>query len=769
MGEVYRARDTRLDRDVALKILPPSFAGDPDRLLRLEQEARAAGQINHPNVATVYDVTTVNGAPGIVSELLEGETLGERLARGRIPAAQAIRYGVHIAEGLAAAHRRGVIHRDLKPDNIFVSSDGDLAKILDFGLARAIEPAVSDAPTAPRLTLPGTVMGTVGYMSPEQVRGVTADQRSDIFSFGVVLFEMLSGRRAFQRGSAADTMSAILTEEPPELPGEQAGLLAILRRCLAKNPDARYQSARDLAFHLEQLSSFSGPAPVEARARARKWPYVAAAAAVIAALLATGLMWQRLDRPAPAAAVARTNSIAVVPFANIGGTPETEYFSDGMTEELITALSRVDGLRVVARTSSFAFKGKQGDAREIAKQLGVEHLLEGSVRQSGNRLRVTAQLIEGSNGYNVWSETYDRELRDVLLIQDEISREIAGRLVSKPAAPPRAQRPSAEEFAAYDLYLQGNFVSNQALLAGSEPLLERAVDLYEQAIARNPRFAAAYAGLANAYTHFEAVGGANLAERHRKGAVAARKALELDPNLAEAHVALGDVLFHHENDVAGGEREFRRAIELDPNLAQAHTYYAYLLLREYRLEEAIARGRVALQLSPFDSYAATVLGQALTFSRRYEEAIAVLEPAVKRDPLSFALPELAVAHSMHGEHEKAVAEWGRWAATTKPQPFGRMVHAWVLARAGRRNEATKILNEVLAYPPEERIKASHSFGGTYIALGDNERALAWLKKGVDAGVVNWFEVKAAPWFDALRSDPRFTALIEEAAVEEKRK
>lgn len=766
MGEVYRARDTRLDRDVALKILPASFATDPDRLRRLEQEARAAGQINHPNVVAVYDVTSINGSPGIVSELLEGETLGQRLARGRIPTPQAVRYAVQIAEGLAAAHRRGLIHRDLKPDNIFITSDGDRAKILDFGLAKPVEAAVADGPTVPRLTLPGTVMGTVGYMSPEQIRGTATDQRSDIFSFGVVLFEMLSGKRAFQRDSAAETLSAILNDEPPELSGERPALLPVLRRCLAKNPDARYQSARDLAFHLEQLPGADDPAPVAGGAPARKWAY--AAAAMIAVLIIAGLIWQ-LFRPRSQGTVARTNSIAVVPFFNVSRSPDAEYFSDGMTEELIAALSRVQGLRVVARTSSFAFKGKEVDAREIAKQLGVNNLLEGSVRQTGNRLRVTAQLIDGSNGYQLWSETYDREVLDVFLIQEEISREIAARLVSRSPTLPRVERASSEEFAAYDLYLKANFSLNQAMTSGSEPALQRAVSLFEEAIARNPRFAAAYSGLANAHTHYELVSAGNHEEHHRLAAINARKALELDPNLAEAHVALGDVLFHHENDVAGGEREFRRAIELDPNLAQAHVFYGYLLLTEGRVEEALPRFRFAVKLSPFDPYALEYLGSALIYSRKYEEAIDVLEGAMKLDPRSPSLFNLAVARSMLGQHEKAIAEWNRAVAmSAASHPMQRMVTGWVYARAGRREEALKILNEVLAYPPDERIKASHAFGGTYIALGDNESALAWLKRGVDAGTVRVAELKLAPWFDALRPDPRFAALIEEAAAKKKK-
>ena len=770
MGEVYRARDTRLERDVALKVLPASVASDANRLRRLEQEARAASRINHPNVVAVYDVIEIDGAPAIVSELLDGETLGHRLARGKIPPAQALRYAVQIADGLAAAHRQEVIHRDLKPDNIFITTDGDRAKILDFGLAKPAESVVLDGPTVPHLTSPGAVVGTVGYMSPEQVRGGAADQRSDIFSFGVVLFEMLSGLRAFQRGSAAETMSAILNEEPPEMSSEQPGLLAVVRRCLAKNPDARYQSARDLAFHLEQLSSFSGSAPIDVRARSKKWPYIAAA--ILAAVILTGFIWLRSngkDDSPPSAVNRKTSSIAVVPFANVSKAADAEYFSDGMTEELITALSRIDGLRVVARSSSFAFKGKEGDAREIARQLGVQHLLEGSVRQTGNRLRITAQLVDGSNGYHVWSETYDREVLDVFVVQQEIARAIASRLASPPAEPQRVQRASPEEFAAYDLYLKANFHFSQAMTSGSEPMLQKAVALYEQAIARNPNFAAAYSGLADAYTHFEIVGAAELEERHNKAEVAARKALQLDPNLAEAHVALGDVLFHHGKDAAGAEREFRRAIELNPNLAEARYYYGVLLLSEYRLDEALAQNRIALQLSPQDASARWAYGQALTFARKYPEAIAVLEGAVKIDPQAAGpLFELAVARSMNGEHEKAVAEWNR-ALTLTPQrhPFQTMVTAWIHARAGKRDEAIKILNEVLAYPPQERIKASHAFGGTYIALGDNERALEWLKRGMEAGVVSWFELKAAPWFDALRSDPRYDALIEQAAAKKK--
>ena len=767
MGEVYRARDNRLHRDVALKILPPTYASNPDRLRRLEHEARAAGQINHPNVVAVYDVATVNGATAIISELLEGETLGQRLARGRLPAAQATRYGVQIAEGLAAAHHRGVVHRDLKPDNIFITADGDRAKILDFGLAQSFQPAM-DGPTAPHLTQPGMVVGTVGYMAPEQIRGGSADQRTDIFSFGVVLFEMLSGHRAFQRGSAADTMAAILNEEPPELSSEQPALVAILRRCLAKNPDARYQSARDLAFHLEQVGSISGSVPIQSFPGSRKRMY--AVAALLAAGLLAGFVWYLVNQRRAIETVRKTSSIAVVPFVNMTGSADSEYFSDGMTEELINALSRVDGLRVAARTSSFAFKGKQGDARDIASKLAVDHLLEGSVRQTGKRLRVTAQLIDGRNGYHVWSETYDREFLDVFLIQEEISREIVSRLTSRPTPPSKLARASADEFAAYDLYLKGNFLFNEAMVSSSENMLTRSIELYEQALARNPRLAVAYSGLAKSYIHFDVLGGSNLEEHHRKAAEAARKAIELDPNLADAHVALGDYLFHHGNDAAGAEREFKRALELDRNSSEAHQYYSYMLLNGGRTDEAVVQARLAVQSSPLDPLPASVLGLTLVYARQYDDAISVLEKVVEADPkAAIAIHMLSVAQSMKGDHEKAIDGYKRMRALAPDDPQGPIMTAWINARAGRHEEARRIVKEVLALPPEERVKRSHVLGGTHIALGEYDRALEFLKKGVETGNVSWFDVQASPWFDALRSHPGYPALIEQAAVKEKRK
>jgi serine/threonine protein kinase len=396
MGEVYRAKDTRLGRDVAIKVLPASFSADPDRLRRFEQEARAASALNHPNIVTLHDVGQHEGVPYVVQELLEGETLRERMGGVAVPVRRVIDYGVQIANGLAAAHEKGIVHRDLKPENLFVTKD-ERVKILDFGLAKLTQPEAggsggTKAPTLAGGTEPGVVMGTIGYMSPEQIRGETVDHRSDIFSFGAVLYEMLSGRRAFQGTSAADMMSAILKEEPPELSQTNRSIPLSLgravRHCLEKNPQARFHAARDVAFALEEVSGSSAPTPSEASAapaRRRRALRLAAVVAALAALLATVLMSVRgvRERLLRGAAAGPIQAIAVLPLENFSKDPEQEYFADGMTEELITDLAQIRSLRVISRTSVMAYKGTKKRVPEIGRELNVDAVLEGSVQRSG--------------------------------------------------------------------------------------------------------------------------------------------------------------------------------------------------------------------------------------------------------------------------------------------------------------------------------------------------------------------------------------------------
>src|SRR6185503_10474918 len=499
MGEVYRARDPRLGREVAIKVLPTALASDPTRLERFATEARAAAALNHPNILSVHDVSA-EGAPFVVFELLEGETLRERA--GHISPRQAVDYAGQIARGLAAAHDKGVTHRDLKPDNVFVTTDGQV-KILDFGLARLAEaPAASALSALPtrEQTAPGTILGTSGYMAPEQVRGLPADHRADIFALGVLLYEMLTGQRAFQRLSTAETQAAVPRDDPPPAPSARPlppALDRLVRRCLAKRPEDRFQSARDLVFALEAVAPGSDPAAAPAE------PSVP--------------------------------SIAVLPFVDMSPGRDQEYFCEGLAEELINALTRLRGVRVAARTSSFQFRGESLDVRTIAERLKVRTVLEGSVRKAGERLRIMVQLIEAAGGYHLWSERYDRELKDVFAIQEEIAESVARALSLVLSDQERdvLQRRPTSSLEAYDFYLKG-----RRCLAHLSTNLRFAAPHFRRAIDLDPRFALAWAGLAEAGFWLYSWWGGH-PEDLRQADEASRRALELAPELAEVHVARG--------------------------------------------------------------------------------------------------------------------------------------------------------------------------------------------------------------------------------------
>ncbi len=453
MGEVYRARDTRLGREVAVKVIPAALSADPDRLRRFEQEARSASALNHPNILTIHDFGSHEEAPYVVSELLEGETLRERLSLGALSPRKAIESGVQIAHGLAAAHEKGIVHRDLKPENLFVTKDGRV-KILDFGLAKLTHPEagsgpLAEVPTLTRGTEPGVIMGTVGYMSPEQVRGQAADRRSDIFAFGAVMYELLSSKRAFRGDSAIETMSAILREEPAELlqsvTGVPPSLERIVRRCLEKNPEERFQSARDLAFALTETASVSLAAPsvaVPSRFGTRRRVWIASLPVALAALLAVlvavdpgGLRRRLLGRALPG----RVESIAVLPLHNLSGDPGQEYFADGMTEALIANLAQIRKLRVISRTSVEEYKDGKRPLPQIARELGVDAVVEGSVARSGDRVRITAQLIHGPSDTHLWAKTYQRDLRDILELQGEVAGAIAREIAAEITPEERAR------------------------------------------------------------------------------------------------------------------------------------------------------------------------------------------------------------------------------------------------------------------------------------------------------------------------------------------
>jgi|WetSurMetagenome_2_1015567.scaffolds.fasta_scaffold01676_6 TolB-like protein/tetratricopeptide (TPR) repeat protein len=564
MGEVYRAKDTRLGRDVAVKVLPDAFAKDPDRLNRFEREAKAVASLSHPNILAIFDYGTGTGTTYAVTELLEGMTLRDRLAAGPILPKEAVGLAIQMTRGLAAAHGKGIVHRDIKPENLFLTRDGVL-KILDFGLSRSTAPSShEDGPTQSHMTSPGTIMGTVGYMSPEQVRGHKADHRSDLFSAGAILAEMLTGRRPFQRDSAVETMSAILKDDP--LRGSAAGLPAaldrIVRRLLEKRPEDRFQSALDAAFALEALSGPSAAPEEEGAPR----------------------------------------SIAVLPFADMSPGKDQDYFCEGLAEELIHALTKIPELRVASRTASFQFRARAADLASMAEQMHVTTVLEGSVRKAGERLRVSVQLVNAADGFHLWSERYDRDMSDVFAIQDDITEQVvkALRLVLTEKERSAMARPKTSSVEAYDLYLRGRHLFYKA---GREAQHE-AIKLFEQAAAIDPGYAPAYAGMADA-SCFLYMFHRSLPEDRERAEWASLKALELAPHLAECHASRGFVASLSKR-MDEAEREFKTSLALDPRLFEAKYFYGRVCMAQGRVEEALRLWEEACEIRPED-YAVPLL------------------------------------------------------------------------------------------------------------------------------------------------------------------
>jgi serine/threonine protein kinase/tetratricopeptide (TPR) repeat protein len=610
MGEVYRARDTRLERDVAIKVLPELLAQDPQALARFHREVRAIAAMSHPNILIIHDIGTDQGLTYAVMELLEGQTLGKRLKQGALEWHRAVAIATAIADGLAAAHAKGIIHRDIKPENIFLTRDSGV-KILDFGLARLESTSAILRPSQPETpilqTQPGLLMGTVAYMSPEQVRGRPVDTRSDIFGFGCVLYEMVMGQRPFQGPTTADTMTAILHESVPALSqsgrDRPAELDRLILRCLAKDPAQRFQSARALADALRNLGRGALTGGTGAQDE-----------------LETSI---HLETPRPHGAVAVAPSVAVLSFRNMSADPENEYFSDGLAEELINALAKVEGLQVASRTSAFAFKGRNEDVRKIGEQLNVRTVLEGSVRKAGNRLRISAQLVSVADGYHLWSETYNRELEDVFAIQDEIAQNIAKALqVILSEKEKRAKAPTAD-VKAYDYYLRGRQFVHQFRRKG----FEFAQQMFARAIAIDPNYALAYAGMADCHSLLNMYWDTSPANL-QKADEASRKALELDPELAEAHVARG-LAVSLKKDYAEAEREFETAIGLDPNLFAARYFYGRTCQAQGKLLEAARHFEQACKLRPDDYQAATHLGSLYAGLERKADAEAACQRAVK--------------------------------------------------------------------------------------------------------------------------------------------
>jgi serine/threonine-protein kinase len=770
MGEVYRARDTRLHREVAVKVLPASFSQDTDRLRRFEQEAQAASALNHPGILTIHDFGEHDGAPYVVSELLEGETLRERLGVGRLPIRKALDYAAQITRGLAAAHEKGIVHRDLKPENLFVTRDGRV-KILDFGLAKLTHPETSAGPltgvaTEPAGTEPGVVMGTAGYMSPEQVKGQPADHRSDIFSFGAVLYEMLTGQRAFGGDTAVETMSAILRDDPPEPSRTVAEvpppLDRIVRRCLEKTPEERFQSAGDLAYAIDETLAVSASTRAAAAAplsppRPAYGRIVLAfiVVAALAGLVAFDVGGIRKRITGGGTSPQSIRSLAVLPLENLSHDPEQEYFADGMTEALITNLARIRALRVISRTSVMQYKGTRKTVPEIGRELDVDGIVEGSVLRAGDKVRITAQLVHASTDAHLWANDYERDLRDVLALQSEIARAVAEEVRAQVTPQEQAGLSRAPQIdpEAHEAYLKGRFQWNKRTREGAK----KALPYFRQAIEKNPSWALAYTGLADTYMVFYSYQFMDPEEGKQRAKAAALKALELDDALGEAHASLG-VIHLDELDWDAAEREFRRALELNPSYASGHQFYGEYLADRGRFEEAIRELETAEKLDPLSLIVRSHLGRALYFARRYDGAIGELRETLAEKPdFWVAKAFLARVYLQKGMFEEAIGLLEK--DTEFPgtsESLGSLGHAYAVA--GRRSAALQILQRLKTLSKTEYVSPV-GIAQVYTGLGENELAIDWLERAAAERSSGVGGLGYDPIFDPLRSDPRYRELL----------
>jgi serine/threonine-protein kinase len=756
MGEVYRARDTRLGREVAIKVLPEHLARDPDALARFEREARAVAALAHPNILDIHDFGSEKGLSFIVTELLEGETLRQRLTGTPLPWRTAVEIGLAVADGLASAHAHGIVHRDLKPENVFLTFDGRV-KILDFGLARLEQQeSLESSPTFATPTKTGTVMGTVGYMSPEQVRGGHPDSRSDIFSLGCILYEMATGRRAFFAENPAETLVAILRDEPKD-PGDLVQdlpdhLRLVILRCLSKYPDSRFESARDLAFALKVVGAESirpRSAP-PAKRRLIRPVSILTVLVIVTALLILGVSaW--LNRGGP------IDSLAVLPFTNASKDPNLEYISAGITESVINSLLQLPRLRVVPRASVYHYKGGQ-DPLKAGRELGVRAVLTGTVSQIGDSLVVQAELTDVKRASALWGKRFQEKVSDVFAVQENIAQEILKSLRLKLSG--EEERLLAKRYTqdaeAYRLYLKGRFYMNKRTMEG----IAKSIEFFQQAIARDPSYALPYAGLADAYVLVAFYGALPPKDILPKAREAATRALEIDERLAEAHALVADVQYLFDWDWEGAEKGFRRAIELNPNYPTAHQWYANYLTVLLRTKEACVEIARAEELDPLDPVISMDVGLTCHYtSGNYEKAIDQYRKVLELHP-DFPLAHLylALAHIRQNDLPNAVRELETVKRLEPGLPEPIAVLGYAFGVNGRRREAEQALAE-LRELSKRRYVSPFLIAWVYVGLGDKDRAFQWLERSVAERAGRIVYLKVERGFDPLRSDPRFEVLL----------
>jgi len=761
MGEVYRARDTRLGRNVAIKIVPHEFTSLPNRLARCEREARMLAALNHPHIAAIYGIEDDEGIHALVLELVDGETLAERIARGPLPVAQALEIARQIADALDAAHEKGIVHRDLKPANIKITPEG-IVKVLDFGLAKLESAgsgqlaAGSESPTVTvNATHAGLIVGTAAYMSPEQARGLPVDKRTDIWAFGCVLYEMLTGRAAFARDTLADTLSAVLDRDPQwdALPAATPSrVVRLLRRCLDKDPARRLPYISGARVELDAALQ---PARVPLPSRVT----TAVVAASLLVLAAAGL-W--LVRPAPP-----TGSIAILPFVNASGNQDVDYLGDGITESLINSLSQVPNLAVMSRNSVFRYKGRNVDAQAVGRTLDVQAVLTGTVAQRGDDLTISTELVDVRNNRHLWGERYNRKLLDILAVQEDIATEISDRLRIKLTGEQKQRlvKQYTQNTDAYQLYLKGRYYWNKKTADG----FYKGIDYFQQAIQVDPNYAPAYAGMAALYINLANYNFALIPPREAavKAKAAATRALQIDDSLASAHASAALVAYQWEWDWDTAEREFQRAIQLEPassstyepTPASTYHWYAHYLMTMRQTEASSRAWRRALEMDPLDLANNAHQGWHSLFLRRYDESVELLKNAIELDP-TFPVPQwyLGLAYEQQGAFEAAIRQFETCVRLTggRPSMLALLGHAY--AAAGQRRQAQAILQQLAA-------ASAHSYVPNYpvaviqAALGQTDDAFASLEKAYDDRD-SWMDYVALdPRLDSLRSDSRFADLL----------